>query len=325
MTLPDGYTVRPATEADVDAMLHVAISYDVADFGRPDTDREHLEDGFRVAGFDVERDTWLIVDRRGRAAAFGMIGMEQAAVLEAFGRVHPDHTGRGLGSFVVAAMEERASELADGGGVELLLHQGVTSTDAAARRMRDERGYRPARYFWHMERALHRSDLVLHPNGPAPLVRAPEGPEEERAARLALDDAFRGHWGVEPWALDDWRDHLAAMSGAVLLAFEHDEVAGVVTFMPIPTSASGWIEELGVREAWRGRGYGALLLRHAFASLVELGMREVRLNVDAGNATGATRLYERVGMHVRREWLVYEKRLGRGEEAATEPTLGGRS
>ena len=37
------------------------------------------------------------------------------------------------------------------------------------------------------------------------------------------------------------------------------------------------------------------------------GVHEVRLNVDAGNATGATRLYERVGMRVRREWLVYEK------------------
>jgi hypothetical protein len=36
-------------------------------------------------------------------------------------------------------------------------------------------------------------------------------------------------------------------------------------------------------------------------------LREARLNVDAQNATGATRLYERVGMRVRREWLMYEK------------------
>jgi hypothetical protein len=41
-------------------------------------------------------------------------------------------------------------------------------------------------------------------------------------------------------------------------------------------------------------------------------MREVRLNVDADNATGATQLYERVGMHVRREWIVFEKSLPTG-------------
>ena len=35
-------------------------------------------------------------------------------------------------------------------------------------------------------------------------------------------------------------------------------------------------------------------------------MREVRRNVDAENGTGATHLYERVGLRVRREWLLYE-------------------
>jgi ribosomal protein S18 acetylase RimI-like enzyme len=35
----------------------------------------------------------------------------------------------------------------------------------------------------------------------------------------------------------------------------------------------------------------------------------VRLGVDAANETGATALYERVGMHVARQFDVYEKRL----------------
>jgi mycothiol synthase len=308
--LPEGYTVRPATDGDLDAMTVVANSYDVADFGRPDTAREHLADGFRVPGFDAERDTWLVLDRRGHAAAFGMVGMERTAVLEGFGRVHPDHGGRGLGAYVVGAMEERASELARSEGLDLLVHNGVSSTDATARRMLDDRGYRPVRFFWHMERSLHRSDLKIDRNGPAPLVRRAEGSDEELAARAALDEAFLGHWGVEPWGLEDWREHLAVTSGSVLVAIDGHEVAGAITFMP--TSNAGWVEELGVREAWRGRGLGALLLRHAFAGLEELGMREVRLNVDADNATGATQLYERVGMHVRREWIVFEKSLPTG-------------
>ncbi len=305
MTLPNGYTVRPATEDDVDPMVAVANAYDLADFGRADTAREHMADGFRVPGFEAERDTWLVLEPRGHVVAFAIVGLEQPTVLEAFGRVHPQHAGRGIGSFLVGAVEERASEVADAGVGGLVVHNSLTSTDAAARRLLDERGYRLVRFFWHMERSLMRADLKVHPDGPVPLVRPAEGEDELRAARSALDEAFRGHWMFEAWAFESWKEHLAAMSASVLVALDRREVAGAITFMP--TSGSGWVEEVGVREPWRGRGLGALLLRHAFAHLSEAGLHQVRLNVDADNGTGATRLYERVGMRVRREWLVYEK------------------
>lgn len=305
MTLPSGYTIRPATQDDVDAMVAVANAYDLADLGRADTAREHMADGFRVPGFDAERDTWLVLEPRGHVAGFAIVGLEQPTVLEAFGRVHPHHAGLGIGSFLVAAMEERASEHARAGVDGLVLHNALTSTDAAARRLLDDRAYRLVRFFWHMERSLQRADLKLHVEGAAPLVRPAETDDELRSARAALDEAFEGHWMFEPSSFEDWREHLRAMSASTLVALDRDRVAGAITFMP--TSGSGWIEEVGVREPWRGRGLGALLLRHAFTHLAEAGMHEVRLNVDAHNGTGATRLYERVGMRVRREWLVYEK------------------
>ena len=305
MTLPKGYTVRPATEQDVDAMVAVANAYDVADVGRADTAREHMADGFRVPGFDSARDTWLVLEPRGHVAAFGIVGLEQSTVLEAFGRVHPEHAGMGIGSFLASAMEERASELAKAGVEDLVLHNALTSTDAAARRLLDERDYRLVRYFWHMERSLTRADQKVLAKGSAPFVRPAESDDERRAARATLDEAFRGHWMFEPSSFEVWREHMTAMSGSVLVALDDGQVAGAVTF--VPTSTSGWIEEIGVREPWRGRGLGTLLLRHAFLHLAEAGLHEVRLNVDAENGTGATRLYERVGMRVRREWLVYEK------------------
>jgi mycothiol synthase len=305
VTLPAGYSVRPATDDDIDTMVAVANAYDVADFGRADTAREHMADSFRAPGFDAGRDSWLVFDLRGRAAAFGIVGHEQPSVLEAFGRVHPAHIGKGVGTFLVDASEARASEHARGGVEGLVLHNSVTSTDAAARRLLDDRGYRLVRFFWHMERSLLRSDLEVRADGSTALVRPTEGGDELRAARAALDEAFEGSWMFEPWPFDDWREHLDAMAGSVLVALDGEEVAGVVTFMR--TSTSGWIEEVGVREPWRGRGLGALLLRHAFAKLAEAGLHEVSLNVDAHNATGATRLYERVGMRGRREWLVYER------------------
>jgi ribosomal protein S18 acetylase RimI-like enzyme len=68
---------------------------------------------------------------------------------------------------------------------------------------------------------------------------------------------------------------------------------------------------LGVRPAWRRHGLGEALLRQAFHDLYELGRRRVGLGVDAENTTGATRLYERVGMHVVWREDAYEKVLSR--------------
>jgi mycothiol synthase len=306
VTLPAGYTVRPATEDDVDAVVAVANAYDVADFGRADTAREHVADDFRDPGFDLERNTWLVLEPGGRVVAFGLSGVEHPGVVEAFGRVHPEHADRGIGSFLVGATEGRAAELVRGGAEALLIHNSTTSTDVAARRLMDARRYRLVRYFWHMERSLGRADLeVPEGRGDATVVLAVDGGDEMREARVALDEAFHEHWLAHPWDHEEWRRHLRSAEGAVLVALLDGEVAGVVTFRP--TSHGGWIEELGVREPWRGRGLGALLLRHAFARLAETGMHEVRLNVDTENATGATRLYERVGMRVRREWLIHEK------------------
>jgi len=62
--------------------------------------------------------------------------------------------------------------------------------------------------------------------------------------------------------------------------------------------ALGWISILGVRRRWRRRGLGEALLRHAIRTLHARGLRRAGLGVDAESPTGATRLYERVGMRV---------------------------
>ncbi|HEU4355571.1 MAG TPA: GNAT family N-acetyltransferase [Actinomycetota bacterium] len=304
MTLPAGYAVRPATQDDVDAIVAVANAYDVADFGRADTAREHVLDHFHGPGFEAEDDSWLVLDRRGDPAAFGLVETEIVRVIGAFGRVHPEHWGRGIGAFLLGTMQTRADRIARERAEDRVVHNAVTSTDAAARRLLDDRGYELVRFFWHMERSLRRADARIIPDGSTFDVRMAEAEDDLHAARGALDEAFRGHWMAQPWTFEDWRRHLAEASVSVLMASAGDEVAGVVSWMP--TSAGGWVEEIGVREPYRGRGLGAFLLRHAFARLADAGVREVRLNVDAQNATGATRLYERVGMRVRREWLVFE-------------------
>jgi ribosomal protein S18 acetylase RimI-like enzyme len=74
-------------------------------------------------------------------------------------------------------------------------------------------------------------------------------------------------------------------------------------------NGGGYVAALGVRRRWRGLGLGKALLYHSFAEFVRRGQTRVTLGVDAESPTGATKLYERVGMHVELESVVFEKAL----------------
>jgi ribosomal protein S18 acetylase RimI-like enzyme len=72
-----------------------------------------------------------------------------------------------------------------------------------------------------------------------------------------------------------------------------------------------------VRRPWRRQGLGLALLHHAFNEFYKRGKRKVGLGVDASSLTGATRLYERAGMHIHSQFDLYEKELRPGKELAT--------
>jgi ribosomal protein S18 acetylase RimI-like enzyme len=74
----------------------------------------------------------------------------------------------------------------------------------------------------------------------------------------------------------------------------------------------GWIGTLGVRRPWRKRGLGEALLHYSFDEFYKRGMKTISLGVDAQNPTGATRLYEKVGMRAASEFVTYEKELRPG-------------
>src|SRR5436305_15244055 len=80
----------------------------------------------------------------------------------------------------------------------------------------------------------------------------------------------------------------------------------------------GWAEAVAVLGPWRVKGLGNALLLHAFAEYYRRGVYKLGLAVDSQNLTGATRLYERVGMHVALQRNTYEKELRAGEELSTQ-------
>jgi len=80
----------------------------------------------------------------------------------------------------------------------------------------------------------------------------------------------------------------------------------------------GWVDNLAVLRPWRQKGLGMALLLHSFAEFHRRGIYTVGLGVDSQNLTGATRLYERAGMHIALQSDTYQKELRAGKELSTQ-------
>jgi ribosomal protein S18 acetylase RimI-like enzyme len=197
-------------------------------------------------------------------------------------------------------MESRLAEE----GVERV-HSWTVAGDTAAERLFTDRGYREARRFWEM--AIDFEEEI-----PEPAVRVePLAEEDVESFHTALEESFADHWEHEPESFDEWWTRQRARSNfdptLWFVIRDGDEIAGVARNEARPPA--GWVGALGVRAAWRGRGYGRALLLHSFREFQQRGMTGAGLGVDAANATGATYLYESVGMHAAEENVVWEKAL----------------
>jgi ribosomal protein S18 acetylase RimI-like enzyme len=69
------------------------------------------------------------------------------------------------------------------------------------------------------------------------------------------------------------------------------------------------VRTLGVREEMRGRGLGKALLHQSFTDFYRRGVPKVGLAVDSQNPTGATRLYQKVGMQIAEQYSELSKQF----------------
>ncbi|MGZ8632163.1 MAG: GNAT family N-acetyltransferase [Actinomycetota bacterium] len=309
MTFPGPYRARPARGDDLDALVVFFEACDRVDVGFIDPSRDEILADWATVRFEFDRDTVIAEAPDGTIAAYGLVlALDATVQIFAMGRVHPDHTGSGLGSALLRETERRAA-LRLPAGVSAPLRTGMASTDDAALGLFLERGYRHVRSFWHMQRGLPADDAPADVPGGITVRLGGPGNDEVIAYRV-LDEAFEQHFGYEPMDQEEWLQEFRGMPGydpsLIVLAFEGDQPVGVSVNMAADDSV-GWVGDLGVREPWRRRGVGRALLIRSFAELAARGHHEVRLGVDTENATGATHLYEGVGMSVRRRYDLYEK------------------
>jgi GNAT superfamily N-acetyltransferase len=275
-------------------------------------ERAYLEepdemDATEVAGWwtgaDLERDTLVVRDPAGKLAASGRLKEEGEAVLELDAYVHPEALGRGLGGFLLEWAEEESRRLE-----RPTLRTSALMADPAAKSLIEGRGFDPVRHFYRM---------LIELDARPPEAVWPEGFEVATFAtgdgatlHAVIEEAFADHWGHQPRDLEHWHQHVFGQAwwdpSLVYLVREGDEaVAAEINAFRF---GMGWVGTLGTRVPWRGRGLGRALLLTAFGEFYRRVQHRIGLAVDAGNETGATHLYESVGMRVSAQADVYEKR-----------------
>jgi len=281
-----------------------------------------LEREWQAEGFMLETDVFLVTTPDGRVVGYEeFVNRHAHAALQGDGYVHPDFRGLGIGTALLQALEERACkemELAER-DLRVYIINGMSAADKSAREIHESEGYKLIRHHWMMEANLTEAPKVIP--FPAGIELRPFIKETQGYLMFQTEDeSFRDHWGHVPGNFNNWklrkieREEFDPMLWHV--AWDDDQIAGYAQTRY--RNGVGWIGNLGVRRPWRKRGLGEALLLHAFSEFYKRGMHTIGLGVDASNPTGATRLYQKVGMQIAVEDVLYEKELRPGREVVIE-------
>jgi mycothiol synthase len=268
--------------------------------GEPETTEPDLLDEWK--DLDLDRDAWLI-ELDGKLAGYAALYTGAHTYID--GYVHPRFFARGVGSRLAELAEVEASKRA-----LKKIQNAALGNDDRARELLTSRGYHELRRFYRMALEL--------PNPPKP----PEWPpgfhaepldyaKDADAFHATLDEAFAEEFGHEPERGIDWRARRErhGFDPTFWFVVKHEDEVAAAVLCEENRFGGGWVASIGVLKPYRKRGLGRALLQHAFQELYRRGWRRVSLGVDAENPTGATRLYERVGLHQVFEAIVYEKPL----------------
>ena len=305
----DGYELRAPAWDDLEPAAAVLAADDLDDCGRVVLDAGFLRGQWERPGFELAADAWVACGAGGVVVGYGQVTRDQPDVAASWGVVHPESRGRGVGSALFARIEERTVRVLAGvpGG---RFRHAINAGDEAAAVLLRGRGLHLVRHFWHMGIEL---PATVDP-GPAPpgVVITPLRPADDlRTVHAVLDEAFADHWDHHSEPFESWAEDLTGAGhdpGLWRLAWQDGRLVGALAAEV--RGRQGWVTLLGVRAPVRGRGIAAALLRHAFAGFAQRETHSIVLAVDAANPTGATDLYERIGMRVVKCFDVWERRLG---------------
>lgn len=204
-----------------------------------------------------------------------------------------------------------ALELARKHGSDYRLWLGVQSNDLAYKSILENRGFTILRKYWTLEMRLP-AHIKSSSNSLGVIHKLDLTKKDElRTYHEVHQDSFSQHFGFVPRPFNEWselvlRDQDDINLQVWLISVNGSPAGFVESNDELLHNDSGYVSGLGVKQAFQGKGLGEALLRHVIQVNSELGRSKLCLGVDAGNESGALRLYEKVGMKPISEWHQYE-------------------
>jgi mycothiol synthase len=299
--IPAGLTIRAARPGDAAVVAALIHAGDEALGAEGDTTEADVR-AFWL-DLDLERDTRLVEDAGGRTVGYLELNM-RGPLPFADGYVHPGVHGQGLGRALVRLGQELAADRGD------RVRTAILAADTQAASLLRSEGFGILRSFYRM--AIDLEGPPPEPSPPPGIVLRPFDPAEAEAFHAATEEAFVDHWEQHAEDYEHWRMRTIDADdydpSLWLVAVDGEELAGTLR-ATAQRFGSGWVNSLGVRRPWRRRGVGAALLLASFGEFWRRDERRVALGVDAESETGATHLYESLGMRVVWQADIYEKEI----------------
>ena len=328
----EGYRIRPARMDDLEEAVEMFNRCARVMTGRPEFTLDRYRTEWQAPGFDLDQDTRILLSPDDQIVGCVEVWTVSDPPVHpwVWARVHPEWEGRGIGTAMIHWGKTRAMEATFNRVPEenrIAMYCGTVGTHEPSKLLLEGLGMSLIRQSYRM-----RIDF----NEPIPSASWPDGlsvrtynhTEDGEAVFRAQDEAFKDHWGYVETPFDQayerWLHFNVHQDGfdpsLWFLAMDGEEIAGMslCKHRAEDEAEIGWVSVLCVRRPWRNKGIGLALLHHSFAVLRDRGKQGVGLGVDAENLTGATRLYERAGMHVDRNFLTYGLELRPGRELSKQ-------
>jgi mycothiol synthase len=284
------FAVRPARTEDAEAVFELYAEWQRSNYGQVEIGREMYDtilasaDGSFVAEVDGR-----IVGEADASGGWIDVGVE------------PSVRRRGIGTALLRAAEGAAT-------AEPTLLMALQS-DPPGAAFAQANGYEKAWEVWLMGVDLPAE--IPEPQWPEGVSVRTYGGEEAEAREIKelLDLAYAEEFHHQPATFENWSRFM----------FEDPMFDAKVWFLAVADGKivgaalnwdEGYIKDLVVHPAWRGRGLGKALVYETFGEFKRRGLPRVTLKTDSNNPTDAWRLYERAGMRKERTYEIFQKDAG---------------
>lgn len=327
------YTVRPVTLEDVDAVLALVHVLEEETLGERTMTAKMLLREWQSPDFDMASSTRGVFTPEGQAVGYAEVGHPKEKPVRPwiYVGVHPDHRADDMGDVLLEWAESTAMRVLDMVPPEaaVTLVTDTVATDTYYIDRLKQAGFIAKNQSW-QKMLIEMDKMPPEPTLPDGITITTQAVYNDlQAVFEASRTSFRDHRGYterdpeesfQRWLYWHTSDEETFDPSLWFLAVEGDTIAGVSLCRLHAEDApdEGYIDTLGVVPAYRRRGLAQALLVHTFRELYARGQRKASLHVDGSSLTGANKLYTRAGMHVDKEYNVFEKRIRDGVELSRQ-------